>query len=444
MSASPIKAATLQSKPLDLPLPVDRQIERSAEFEGHIRTAKSPPEAESPPGNTLPTKQGARPTQPNAAEQAPDQTEKISEKKGEDKLKSSKESDSPLIDTGANLTPTGVITPVSPLLALVINPATAEPSDSADSSPVPNKFGIAIGERADFEKLLATAAAKTASGTEMLDAVTLKILNPTELQVELPLTELDKGQTESGDKHGVAAQITGEALSSVAAAQVTPKTNSKPAQSEDLNPPPIQVEFDAPKGNPAESSLGKQSTDSERKDKSTQPTQPTDNRQPPTANPTNPGSSKISQSNEIPQHADHAAVSVREITVQVADRVMELAARRGGSVRILLQPEDLGSISLTVRSFGNQVDADMTATNASVRIALADSRHHLQAAIESKGLSLGSMNVGGQDLSDRQSPTANRQPPPANRQPPAASPLATGLHPAILHRSTDRGVDLRI
>ncbi len=80
---------------------------------------------------------------------------------------------------------------------------------------------------------------------------------------------------------------------------------------------------------------------------------------------------------------------------QVSDEIANLAQHRsGGTVRILLQPEELGSILITVKSFGQKFDADITTTHEQVRSALDLGRSQLIAAVESRGLSMGSLNVG--------------------------------------------------
>jgi flagellar hook-length control protein FliK len=73
-----------------------------------------------------------------------------------------------------------------------------------------------------------------------------------------------------------------------------------------------------------------------------------------------------------------------------------------GRVKILLQPEELGAITVTVRTMAGKVDAEVTASNESVRAALEAARPALAPAVESKGLQLTSLTIQGQGLADRQ------------------------------------------
>lgn len=96
----------------------------------------------------------------------------------------------------------------------------------------------------------------------------------------------------------------------------------------------------------------------------------------------------------VEQPAWRVAVEPEPIARQIADRIEELTAnRRGGSVTIHLDPKDLGTITLTVRSFGNRVDAEIGASHEGVRAALAENRQQLSQSIESRGLSLGQLSL---------------------------------------------------
>ncbi len=106
------------------------------------------------------------------------------------------------------------------------------------------------------------------------------------------------------------------------------------------------------------------------------------------------------ESTVLRQAATQAVSSVHE---SIVDHIQEIAASQGrGRVVIRLQPEDLGTITVSVRSFGQRVEADIRASNDTVRDALVASRGDLVQSVESKGLSLGSFNVGHEAGSDRQ------------------------------------------
>ena len=94
----------------------------------------------------------------------------------------------------------------------------------------------------------------------------------------------------------------------------------------------------------------------------------------------------------IRQAAQQVVSSVHD---SIVDHIQEIAASQGrGRVVIRLQPEDLGSITVSVRSFGQRVEADIRASNDAVRDALVANRGDLVQSVESKGLSLDSFNVG--------------------------------------------------
>lgn len=86
-----------------------------------------------------------------------------------------------------------------------------------------------------------------------------------------------------------------------------------------------------------------------------------------------------------------------EIRQAVAERIESLAAtRKGGTVRIRLEPHELGTILVTVRSSGNQVHAEIAASNDQVRAGLEASRGQLSQVVESKGITLARLDVGSQ------------------------------------------------
>ena len=92
---------------------------------------------------------------------------------------------------------------------------------------------------------------------------------------------------------------------------------------------------------------------------------------------------------------DIAMERVSEAQNRIIEQVQEMAAMRGnGKVTIKLHPDDLGTITLTVSTFGGKVDTKITASNEHVRHALHIQRTDLVQGIESKGLSLNSFTVG--------------------------------------------------
>ncbi|MCW5937957.1 MAG: flagellar hook-length control protein FliK [Fimbriimonadaceae bacterium] len=90
-----------------------------------------------------------------------------------------------------------------------------------------------------------------------------------------------------------------------------------------------------------------------------------------------------------------SASQASSVLRQLADRVQTLiTARQAGEVVVRLDPADLGSITLSVTSLGNRVDAEVKATHEGVRQALQAGRTELFQQIENRGMTLNSFNVG--------------------------------------------------
>lgn len=83
--------------------------------------------------------------------------------------------------------------------------------------------------------------------------------------------------------------------------------------------------------------------------------------------------------------------------MQVADRLHMLAATRAkGGVVIHLQPGHLGTITLTVRTEGGALRADIAASNDAVRVALEQNRPTLGAALHDSRLNLDNVTISTQ------------------------------------------------
>jgi hypothetical protein len=98
-----------------------------------------------------------------------------------------------------------------------------------------------------------------------------------------------------------------------------------------------------------------------------------------------------------PTANDPAPIDRVSVVRQIADRLELLtAARPREGVTIRLNPIELGSITLTVRQRGGEVETNVLASHDAVRAALEQSRPQLQHALETRGLNLGSLEVGSQ------------------------------------------------
>ena len=83
------------------------------------------------------------------------------------------------------------------------------------------------------------------------------------------------------------------------------------------------------------------------------------------------------------------------VKAKVIDQVQEMVALRGNNrVTIKLQPDDLGTLTVSVQSAGDKVSAQVTASNNHLRDSLHAQRSELLQGIENKGLSLNSFTVG--------------------------------------------------
>ena len=103
-----------------------------------------------------------------------------------------------------------------------------------------------------------------------------------------------------------------------------------------------------------------------------------------------------------------------DVVRQVADRIeLMAAARPQEGVTIHLQPHGLGDVTIIVKGIGKDIEATFSATNPTVRNALADSRDALTEAVTAKGYNLVGVNITAHSQSmtgrDRQS-SSNQQP----------------------------------
>ncbi|MCO5295277.1 MAG: flagellar hook-length control protein FliK [Fimbriimonadaceae bacterium] len=110
-----------------------------------------------------------------------------------------------------------------------------------------------------------------------------------------------------------------------------------------------------------------------------------------------PGKAAEAASVARPAANDPAPIDRVSVVRQIADRLELLtAARPREGVTIRLNPIELGSITLTVRQRGGEVETNVLASHDAVRAALEQSRPQLQHALETRGLNLGSLEVGSQ------------------------------------------------
>lgn len=89
--------------------------------------------------------------------------------------------------------------------------------------------------------------------------------------------------------------------------------------------------------------------------------------------------------------------AVKEFREKLVSTVLDLvAAKSPRTVNVQLTPFELGTIDVSVRTLGRSIDVDMRASDDGVRNSLASQRGELVVAIESRGNTVSSMNVGQQ------------------------------------------------
>lgn len=83
-----------------------------------------------------------------------------------------------------------------------------------------------------------------------------------------------------------------------------------------------------------------------------------------------------------------------QVADQVASRIETMAhGKKPSHVTMHLEPRDLGTITLTVKAFGNKVDASVSASHEDVRASLEANRPMLVQNVEGRGLTLNSFDV---------------------------------------------------
>jgi flagellar hook-length control protein FliK len=120
---------------------------------------------------------------------------------------------------------------------------------------------------------------------------------------------------------------------------------------------------------------------------------------------------------------------------QVADRLQVLAATRPSNpVTIELNPQGLGTVSLTVKGIGKAVTAELSASNEAVRSALSEGRANLTSSLEQRGFTVSQLTVRDHVAAAQGGSGANpggtgRQDQPSSQQQQHASTANSFGHP---------------
>jgi hypothetical protein len=99
------------------------------------------------------------------------------------------------------------------------------------------------------------------------------------------------------------------------------------------------------------------------------------------------GTTEVKPAREVTQ------TDLKAVIKQVSDRIEILAARPREAVTIHLKPQDLGTITLTVKAVGNLIDTQIAASDQGVRQALEQNHSHLAASLEQRGFTVNQISV---------------------------------------------------
>lgn len=93
-----------------------------------------------------------------------------------------------------------------------------------------------------------------------------------------------------------------------------------------------------------------------------------------------------------------------KVMQRVVDQIQSLIeSKRSRSITLRLDPPELGSLQISIKTVGNQVETRIMATNGDVRSMVENGKEQLIQMLSSRGLELGSMFVGTQQQNRNQS-----------------------------------------
>lgn len=149
--------------------------------------------------------------------------------------------------------------------------------------------------------------------------------------------------------------------------------------------------------------------------------------------PIKPESPKLAASSADSADARKVAPSVMTSVINRIEQMLD--GRKGQSVTIRLDPPELGTIDVTVKTVSGRVDAQIIASSSDVRQFVEANRELLAQALANRGLELGSMSVGTQSHSSGQAQT------PAKPSTPAWRPEVQSAHGVTVRWSTATTLD---
>lgn len=96
------------------------------------------------------------------------------------------------------------------------------------------------------------------------------------------------------------------------------------------------------------------------------------------------------------------------VTQQVREAAdMMMASNRIGTVKIQLNPAELGEITIKVTQMGPKFDAQIDASREAVRNALVQNQGELARAAESRGLTVGNLDIRSSENSPNSTPSTS-------------------------------------
>ncbi len=151
--------------------------------------------------------------------------------------------------------------------------------------------------------------------------------------------------------------------------------------------------------------------------------------------------------------ADEPAAQVKlpsDLTDQIAEKADALLSlTRSGQIKIMLEPESLGAITITIKQLGFRSEADISVSNEQVRTHLESDKARLIQAVETKGITLSQVNISGHEAEAQTGQQAAQQDrmdrrdfEQANRLHSHPSPKADQPQAPTLRRLATAGLDM--
>lgn len=126
---------------------------------------------------------------------------------------------------------------------------------------------------------------------------------------------------------------------------------------------------------------------------------------------------RVETTTEIKPAREVTQTDLKAVIKQVSDRIEILAARPREAVTIHLRPQDLGTITLTVKAVGNLIDTQIAASDQGVRKALEQNHSHLAASLEQRGYTVNQISVSNSSSLNTEAQARHQQQNQQQQQP---------------------------